>query len=138
MTKTKPITNEMNNAYGQKVLCAKPLLTTYLEQVQDLREQHAAYRAELPTDPQEAKDQALRILHQDSEDHPIELTRARHLSVALTALVAHGDFGCDNFERTAAQWIAESISYDLDAVCRKIDLVSDIIAAPWSGDNFQA
>lgn len=138
MPKTKPITDEINTAYGHKVLCGKPILDTYLNEVQELREQHAAYRAELPTDPQDAKDQARRILHQDSEEYPIELTRARHLSVALTALVAQGDFDGDGFERNAAKWIAESISYDLDTVCSKIDLVSDIIAAPWRNDDFEA
>src|SRR6056297_3558884 len=104
MPKTKPVTDEMNKAYAFKVLTAKPLVNTFIEEVQELREQHAAYRAELPTDAEEAKDQALRILHKDSEDHPIELTRARHLSVALTALTAHGDFDGDSFDRNAAKW----------------------------------
>ena len=138
MPKTQPITDEINKAFGRNVLCHKDTLKTYLKTVQELREQHATYRSELPTDPEDAKKQALRILHKDAEDHPIELTRARHLSVALGALCEHGDFDGDNMDRMAAKWIAETISYDLREVCSQLDLVSDIISAPWSGVDFEA
>lgn len=127
---TEPVTEWENDIVGGKALCHKFKLDSEMKHIGELRERQAAYLAELPTDPTECIDKALGILNPGSEEYPEGFDRARHMAVALTALVRHGDLSNDLMDHAAASYIAQTIADDLEHLRTDLDRVNDLIRSP--------
>lgn len=124
----KPVDKWENSAVHGNALCYEQFYREFIERTQTLRDRQAAYRASLPTDPQDKIRAAREILQHGGEDYPDGIEEALHLSYALEAMLKQSDLDVEGRSRNAALYIADRLSMAMHRAVGQLDRMSHILS----------
>ena len=122
-----PVSQSENEEVRGLALCCDSAFEDEMKLVDNLRSRQKAYRASLPTDPDEIITAALAAMYPGGGDYPDGFEEALHLSHALVVMVEDGidDAGSN---RDAAVYIADRVIECLRNLGRSLDQVGDLLS----------
>lgn len=125
-----PVSNEENEAAKRHALCARHIWDDHIAYVENLRQRESDYRATLPSSPDAASLQAIRLLSPDGDEMPPCLERAGNMAVLLEiALQSNSDADLAH-GREALSWAAEQLTADLSEMRDLLSRALDVLRNP--------